>query len=702
MLKDKATSLDKEIGLQDLFGCNCFSDDKMKNYLDDSAMAELKKVRKGDSSLSTELAAEVAQAMRLWAIERGATHFTHWFQPLNGQTAEKHNSFYQPEKVGKAILSFSSKELTLGEGDASSFPSGGLRATFEARGYTVWDTSSPAFIKDKVLFIPTAFISHTGETLDKKVPLLRSVMALEKQCIRILRVLGDNRTKHIHVNVGPEQEYFLIDKDLYDKRPDLKLTGRTLLGCDPPKSQELNDHYYGPISQRVQAFMQDSNQELWKVGISSKTEHKEVAPRQFEIAVVYGQVNNVVDSNQLLMDILHSTAIKHGFVALLHEKPFANMNGSGKHNNWSIETDEGISLLSPNYDPAQNLQFLLFLSAIVSAVDRYAPLFRASCATYSNDCRLGGLEAPPSVISVYLGEVVNEALENLTSLKPMQKSSITSTLKKLANLSTEITDRNRTSPFAFTGNKFEFRMVGSAQSIADANIIINTTVAQELSDIADRLESASDVKSEMQCLIHENYEKHKKVIFNGNGYDKAWEMEASRRNLPKLPTCIEAIPAYISPESIKVFETQKVLTETELRSRYEIALDTYAKQARIEASTINTMVARYILPAVEKNLISLRNLQVLNSKLSLSIDSLNAKAILISDAYSQAYEKNSELASYLDTSISDRPLLEQARWLKEHALMKMEELRSCVDKLEKLCDKETWPFPDYYDMLFED
>ena len=587
-----------------IFGTLVFDDRVMRERLSPEAYNSLHRTSSGRSPKliidNKALADEIADAMKQWAVENGATHYTHWFQPLNGVTAEKHDSFVMPDGCGGALISFSGKELIKGESDASSFPSGGLRSTFEARGYTAWDPTSYAFIKDRTLCIPTVFFSYGGEALDKKTPLMRSSQALNREAIRVLRLLGDDKTSRIVVNAGAEQEYFLIDRKLYDRRCDLIFTGRTLLGARPPKGQELDDHYYGAIKPRVQAFMSELNEELWKLGICAKTEHNEAAPSQHELAPIFSTVNTATDQNQLIMEIMKRVAIRHGFVCVLHEKPFEGVNGSGKHNNWSIGTDLGYNLLEAGETPADNMKFMLFLCAVIRAVDDYQDLLRISVATAGNDCRLGSSEAPPAIISIYVGDELNGALEAILN----GEKAVAHTEKKLEThvhvlpkLPLDSTDRNRTSPFAFTGNKFEFRMPGSSASIADPNTVLNTIVAESLRVFADRLEGTADIDRELSNIIFETVRDHGRIIFNGNNYTDEWVKEAARRGLLNLATTADAVPHLTDEKNIALFERHSVFTESELRSRCEILLEEYRKKVDIEALTLSDMTGRELLPA---------------------------------------------------------------------------------------------------------
>ena len=589
----------------EIFGSMVFNESVMKARLPKDTFKSLMRTRKAGTPLAPEVANVVANAMKDWAVEHGCTHFTHWFQPMTGVTAEKHDSFIYPIDGERVIMEFSGKELIKGEPDASSFPSGGLRATFEARGYTAWDPTSDAFIKDDTLCIPTAFCSYTGEALDKKTPLLRSMNALNKQALRVLRLFGDFQTQRVHTTVGPEQEYFLIDRDMYLKRRDLVYTGRTLFGAKPPKGQEMEDHYFGVIKPKVKAFMEDLDEELWKLGVLAKTEHNEVAPSQHELAPIFADANVAADHNQLTMEVMKKVAARHGLACLLHEKPFEGVNGSGKHNNWSMSTDRGANLLDPGDSPRENAQFLLFLVAIIEAVDEHQDLLRLSVASAGNDHRLGANEAPPAIISIFLGDELTAVLESIDQGKDYDakdREVLKIGVDALPPLPKDTTDRNRTSPFAFTGNKFEFRMLGSTVSIACPNMILNTIVADVLESFADRLENAEDFTTELNTILHDSYHKHKRIVFNGDGYTDAWVKEAEKRGLLNLPSTAEALPYYARPENVKMFEHHGVLTGDEVRSRCEIQLENYCKQLHIEALTMVDMLRKQILPAASKYL----------------------------------------------------------------------------------------------------
>ena len=638
--------------------------------------------------------------MKDWAIEKGATHFTHWFQPMTGVTAEKHDSFIYPDKDGNIIMEFSGKELIKGEPDASSFPSGGLRATFEARGYTAWDPTSYAFIKDGTLCIPTAFCSYSGEALDKKTPVLRSMQALNKQALRILKLFGKTNIKKVITTVGPEQEYFLVDKEMYEKRPDLVFCGRTLFGARPPKGQELEDHYFGTITPRVSAYMKELDEELWKLGVLAKTKHNEVAPAQHELAPIFATTNIATDHNQLTMELMKSIANKHGLACLLHEKPFAGVNGSGKHNNWSISTDTGVNLLEPGDTPSENAQFLLFLTSIIKAVDDYQDLLRVSVASAGNDHRLGANEAPPAIVSIFLGDELTEILksiENDTSYICKEKSPMEIGVRVLPKFFKDTTDRNRTSPFAFTGNKFEFRMLGSAFSIAGANIVLNTIVAEELSQFADILENSSNFDEDLNTLIKNTIKSHNKIIFNGNNYSNDWVKEAEKRGLLNLKTTPDALPSFVNSKNVELFTKHHVLSETELYSRYEILLDNYSKTIHIEALTMIDLI-----PAILGYQGEIAEIANNKKKLSSSIQCCLEENILnkISALGNSLYSKLEDLEkSVLDAKLHTEAL-DLAKYYREPVFMNMQQLRAVVDELETLVSKKYWTLPSYGELLF--
>ena len=688
------------------FGSLVFDSRVMKARLPADVYRSLKQTIQKGAKLDPSVANAVAAAMKDWAVENGATHFTHWFQPLTGITAEKHDSFITPAPDGRVLMEFSGKELIKGEPDASSFPSGGLRATFEARGYTAWDPTSYAFIKGKTLCIPTAFCSYGGEALDKKTPLLRSMEALNKQALRILKLFGHDDVKRVTSSVGPEQEYFLIDRAMYDKRRDLIYTGRTLFGAKPPKGQELDDHYFGSIKPRVAAYMEELNQELWKLGILAKTEHNEVAPAQHELAPIYTTTNIATDHNQLTMEIMQRVAARHGLVCLLHEKPFAGVNGSGKHNNWSISTDTGINLLSPGETPYENAQFLLFLVAVIQAVDDYQGLLRAAVATAGNDHRLGANEAPPAVISVFLGDELTgilEAIETDTAYCGVEKKRMKLGVDVLPRFVRDTTDRNRTSPFAFTGNKFEFRMLGSSNSIACANIMLNTTVAESLRLFADELEGASDLNAALHDLIQRTIKEHKRIIFNGNGYDDAWIKEATeKRGLLNLRTTPDAIAMLLHKENIDMLVAHKVYTESELRSRYEIQLENYCKTVRIEALTMVDMARKEILPAVESYVSSLAAAaaakKTVDAELPCGYETKKLRRLSsLVDTIDSRVDALEEKLVRLDTL---QDLTEEAAFIRDELIPAMGQLRAAADEAETQTAASCWPFPTYGDLLF--
>lgn len=688
------------------FGCLVFDDRVMKSKLSAKVYHSLKKTIDEGRKLDISVANAVAIAMKDWAIANGATHYTHWFQPLTGITAEKHDSFITPSPDGGVIMEFSGKELIKGEPDASSFPSGGLRATFEARGYTAWDPTSYAFIKGKTLCIPTAFCSYGGEALDKKTPLLRSMEALNKQALRILNLFGNDTVKYVHTSVGPEQEYFLVDKEMYDKRRDLRFTGRTLFGANPPKGQEMDDHYFGVIKPRVSAYMEELNEELWKLGILAKTEHNEVAPAQHELAPVYTTTNIATDHNQLTMEIMQKVASKHGLVCLLHEKPFAGVNGSGKHNNWSIATDTGVNLLSPGETPYENAQFLLFLCAVIKAVDDYQDLLRISVATAGNDHRLGANEAPPAVVSMFLGDeltAIIDAIETDTPYNATEKTKMKLGVDVLPKFSRDTTDRNRTSPFAFTGNKFEFRMLGSSNSISCANIMLNSAVAESLKVYADRLEKAEDFETALHEMIRKTIKDHKRIIFNGNGYDDAWIKEATEeRGLLNYRTTADCVPHIFDKKNVDMLTSHGVLSEAEIKSRYEITLENYCKTVIIEAKTMVEMAKTEIAPAVEAYALEVAKAvaakKAVDKNLLCSYEtSLVKKLSSLTDSIALKAE-DLEQALLAVESVDD--IGEQANTIRDDVLVKMSELRVPCDEAETVTAKNYWPFPTYGDLLF--
>ena len=692
--------------VSDYFGSLVFDDRMMKAMLSADVYQSLKKTIDEGASLNNDVANAVAAAMKDWAVERGATHFTHWFQPLTGITAEKHDSFITPASDGRVIMEFSGKELIKGEPDASSFPSGGLRATFEARGYTAWDPTSYAFIKDKTLCIPTAFCSYGGEALDKKTPLLRSMQALNKQALRILRLFGNTDVKCVRTSVGPEQEYFLVDKALYEKRKDLVFCGRTLFGAKAPKGQEMDDHYFGVIKPRVAAYMADLNEELWKLGILAKTEHNEVAPSQHELAPIYTTTNIATDHNQLTMEIMQKVAAKHGLVCLLHEKPFAGVNGSGKHNNWSLATDTGVNLLTPGETPYENAQFLLFLCAVIKAVDDYQDLLRLSVATAGNDHRLGANEAPPAVVSMFLGDeltAVLDAIENDAPYSGSEKTTMKLGVHVLPKFTRDTTDRNRTSPFAFTGNKFEFRMPGSSNSIACANIMLNAAVAESLKIYADRLENADNFEIALHKMIKKTIKDHKKIIFNGNGYDDAWIKEATeKRGLLNLRTTPDAMPAMLSEKNVKMLTSHKIFSPAELHSRYEILLENYSKTVNIEALTMVDMAKKEILPAVEKYTKSLADTLAAKKAAvaGLPCKYETAAVTKLSELSDSIADATDDLEAEIEKFQAIEDVTEAANDIRDVILGKMDALRAVCDEAETITAKEFWPFPTYSDLLF--
>ena len=698
------------IKVMDIFGMNVFNDAVMSRRLPKGVYKELKATIDNGGDLNPAIADVVAAAMRDWALERGATHYTHWFQPMTGITAEKHDAFISTDSAGRAVLDFTGKELIKGEPDASSFPSGGIRATFEARGYTAWDCTSPAFIREDAagvtLVIPTAFCSYTGEALDKKTPLLRSMAALNVQALRILKLFGNTTSTHVIASVGPEQEYFIIDKQKYLQRKDLIFTGRTLFGAMPPKGQELEDHYFGSIKERIAAFMKDANVEMWKLGIPAKTQHNEVAPAQHELAPFYGTTNVATDHNQLVMETLKKVAERHNLVCLLHEKPFAGVNGSGKHNNWSIGTDDGVNLLNPGHNPHENIQFLLFLVAILNAVDTYAPLLRLSAANPGNDHRLGANEAPPAIISVFLGEQLDDILEQIEAgkLDHTKVGGILDTgVASLPNLNKDATDRNRTSPFAFTGNKFEFRMVPSSASIAGPNFVLNTIVSEILSQFADELEKADDFDKAVWELIRRNVKEHKKIIFAGNNYSEEWLKEAERRGLPNIKSTVASVAALTTPESVRIFGKHHVLNEVELHSRAEITYENYTKVINIEARTMIDMTSKQIIPAVIKFVTSMAKsistVKAAAEDCDVSVQAGMLKEISAKLAVTKAallnLEAENDKAAAFAGSVGD-----QAAYYRDNVFVAMAALRVPVDELEMMVDQDVWPFPTYGDILF--
>lgn len=689
--------------ITDVFASKVFDEAKMKDYLAKDTFREIEKTIREGKPLNPKIAEAVAHAMKEWALSEGATHFTHWFQPLTGVTAEKHDSFLNPGKDGDIALEFSGKELVKGEPDASSFPSGGLRATFEARGYTAWDPTSYVFIKNGVLCIPTAFYSYTGHALDKKTPLLRSMEAIDFQARRVLKLFGYDDVKTVKTTVGPEQEYFLVDKEYFEKRKDLMYTGRTLFGAACPKGQELDDHYFGKINDRVQSFMKDLNLELWKLGIQAKTEHNEVAPAQFEIAPIFSTTNIATDHNQLTMEIIQRVAKEHGMVALLHEKPFEYINGSGKHNNWSLSTDTGVNLLSPGDTPQKDAQFLLFLVSIIKAVDEHQDLLRLSVASAGNDHRLGANEAPPAIISIFLGDQLTnilQAIENDDSYTEDANDRMRVGIDILPKIKKDSTDRNRTSPFAFTGNRFEFRMPGSSASIAGCNIMLNTAVADVLSEMANILEKADDFDATLHNLIKETYKKHKRIIFNGNGYDDAWVEEAEKRGLYNLKSTPDALPYSVKPENIALFERQHVLNKEEVLSRYEINMEEYTKIINIEALTMLDMAKKDILPSVSRFTKTL--LETISSKKALGIDASYEEGFVqkISSKLKEAYTALEDLDSKTKTFSEIEDFEKAAFYVRDEIIPAMDALREPCDVMETLTDASEWPFPTYGKLLY--
>ena len=690
----------------ELFGSSVFNDDVMQERLPKDVYKSLRKTIDEGKDLDLNVANAVANAMKDWAVEKGATHYTHWFQPLNGITAEKHDSFISPTSDGRVIMQFSGKELVRGEPDASSFPSGGLRATFEARGYTAWDPTSYAFVKGDSLYIPTAFCSYSGETLDKKTPLLRSMEDLSAQALRILRLFGDQKSKRVVTTVGPEQEYFLVDKELYDQRPDLRFTGRTLFGAKAPKGQELEDHYFGAIKPRVAAFMKDLDEELWKLGILAKTKHNEVAPAQHELAPIFTTTNVATDHNQLTMETMKNVAAKHGLVCLLNEKPFEGVNGSGKHNNWSLSTDTGKNLLDPGKKPQENTQFLLFLAAIIKGVDEYQDLLRISVASAGNDHRLGANEAPPAIVSMFLGDELEGILEAIEKDEPytgIEAKQLQTGVHVLPDLAMDTTDRNRTSPFAFTGNKFEFRMLGSAISISCPNIMLNTIAAEEIRQFADQLETSTDLEGDVRKIVRKVMKEHKRIIFNGDGYSEAWTEEAKRRGLLNLPTTVDALPRYLDQKNVELFTSHKIYTEAEMEARYETIIEEYSKTLNIEALTMSEMVRRDILPAVSGYVASLAE-AVASKRAAVAGLPCAAETSLIqklSSLLDSAYEK----VEALDTLVADgkaesHNALTVATYYKDVIIPAMNELRAVVDQMEVDTASQFWPYPSYGDLMF--
>ncbi len=691
--------------VSEYFGCMVFDDKVMQERLSPETYALMKRTIRDGRSLKLTVANAVASAMKDWAVEHGATHYTHWFQPMTGITAEKHDSFISPDKNGRIIMEFSGKELVQGEPDASSFPSGGLRATFEARGYTAWDATSYAFIKDGVLCIPTAFCSYSGDALDKKTPLLRSMEALNRQALRVLKLFGNEEVTTVKTTVGPEQEYFLVDKEMFEKRKDLIYTGRTLFGAKPPKGQELEDHYFGVIKPRVQAFMKDLDEELWRLGVLAKTEHNEAAPAQHELAPIFATANIAADHNQLMMEIMQKTAKKHDLVCLLHEKPFDGINGSGKHNNWSMTTNTGVNLFEAGDTPAENAQFLLFLCAMIKAVDEYQDLLRISVASAGNDHRLGAHEAPPAVVSIFLGAELTEILKAIEKNQPYgakEKELLRVGVHTLPKFPKDTTDRNRTSPFAFTGNKFEFRMLGSSASVSDTNTALNTAVAEILKQFADYLETAENLETALHGLIRKVITEHKRIIFNGNGYDDKCIAEAERRGLSNLLTTPDCMPRFISEKNVDLFTSHKVYTEREIYSRYEIYLESYCKILHIEGKTMVDMAKKEILPAVSEYSQVLGNTILSKKSVSPLLNCVYEEEILeqISNLTASAYQSVKDLENALDEMKGTADVTARSIYCKNNVLPIMRALRGDCDALEDLVSADYWPFPTYGDLLF--
>ena len=689
--------------IPEFFGCMVFNEDKMRQRLSADAYEAWQQCMTHGTPLPRSIADQIAAAMKDWATELGATHYTHWFQPMTGVTAEKHDSFITPSGNDSVIMELSGKELSRGEADASSFPSGGLRATFEARGYTAWDPTSYAFVKDKTLYIPTVFCSYSGQTLDKKTPLLRSISRLDQQCLRILRLFGNTEAHHVIPQVGPEQEYFLIDKSMYQRREDLKLCGRTLFGARPPKGQELDDHYYGAIKPRVAKFMQELDEELWKLGVFAKTEHNEVAPAQHELAPVYTDANTATDHNQLTMALLKKVADRHDLVCLLHEKPFAGVNGSGKHDNWSLATDTGENLLKPGKTPSQNAQFLLFLAASIKGVDEYQDILRCCVSYPGNDLRLGGSEAPPAVISIFLGDELTAVLDSIiqgTAYVDMTKKKLEIGVDTLPEIPQDTTDRNRTSPLAFTGNKFEFRMLGSSQSIASPNTVLNAIMADELGQFADILEQAQDFKSALQTLLHDTFKAHQRIIFNGNGYDDSWAEEAQRRGLSNHRDTVDSMPAYIDPKNISLFTRHDVFSEVEMRARYGIHLENYCKITAIEANTLLSMIRRNIFPAVSRYTSDLA--RAVQRKKALYLDCSAETDLLqqLTNLNNELYTTAQSMAQALENAPASEGGLASARYYRDVVYALEYKASHLVNELEANTSAEYWPYPTYADILF--
>ncbi len=689
------------LNIPEIFGSDVFNEFTMRERLPSNIYQAWKQCIENGTSLDIHVANEIAEGMKLWAIEKGATHYTHWFQPMTGITAEKHDSFIAPTGDGNVIMEFSGKELVRGEPDASSFPSGGLRATFEARGYTAWDPTSFAFVKDNSLYIPTCFFSYTGAALDKKTPLLRSIDEVSREAVRILRLFGDTTTKHVIPSVGAEQEYFILPKDLYSQREDLRLTGRTLFGAPAPKGQELDDHYFGTIRTRISGYMKDLDEQLWRLGILSKTKHNEAAPCQHELAPIYSDANSACDANQLVMEIMKKCAAKHNLVCLLHEKPFKGVNGSGKHNNWSLSTDSGKNLFSPGKTPRQNAQFLVFLAAFIKGIDEYQNFLRCTIASAGNDHRLGADEAPPAIVSIFLGDELTAVVESIikgTNYTEPEKSIMRIGVDVLPSIPKDTTDRNRTSPLAFTGNKFEFRMVGSSQSVSDANIALNTIMAEELAKFADILENTADFDSALQQLVCKAFTDHQRIIFNGNGYADAWKIEAAKRGLSNLPSTAVCMNTYLSDENIALVTKHGIFSETEFRARYAIYLEAYCKILRIEARTSIDMVLQQILPAAISYTSSLCDTTIAKNKLNASCKAESSLIAKLSATTDSLYENCEKLRSDLDNVPED--MAQATFYYHEVIVPDMEALRADADLLEQMTDKQYWPYPTYSDLLF--
>ena len=688
-----------------LFGSLVFNEEAMKRYVSSSALDAWRRCLRDGTSLQLETANDIADGMKNWALDHGATHFTHWFQPMTGFTAEKHDSFLSPVTPGQVIMEFSGRELVRGESDASSFPSGGLRATFEARGYTAWDPTAFAFLKDGSLCIPTVFCSYSGEALDKKTPLLRSMDAVNRQALRVLRLFGDHETSKVVPNVGSEQEYFLVDKDLYNQREDLRLCSRTLFGAKPPKGQELDDHYYGAIKPRVAAYMKDLDEELWKLGVYSKTKHNEVAPAQHEMAPVYCDANTACDQNQLTMEVMKKVADRHNLVCLLHEKPFDGVNGSGKHDNWSLGTDTGKNLFAPGKTPSQNAQFLLFLTAFLKGVDEYPELLRSSVAFAGNDHRLGAQEAPPAIISVFLGNELHDIIDSITDgtdYIDVNKQSLQIGVDVLPHISQDTTDRNRTSPLAFTGNKFEFRMPGSSQSISGPNVVLNTIMAEELRQFADELEGSHNFQGDLHNLIQRELIAHKRIIFDGNGYDDSWVEEAARRGLPNLSNCAEALPAYMLPKNLELCSRHGVFTPSEMAARNEIHMEAYCKVIHIEGQTMVDMVQRQILGAASRYSTELCT-SILRKREALPGVPCRVEEALaesICHLNNELLDRSAELKTSLNTIPAHTDNLALMNYYHDVVCPQMQQVRAIVDHMETLIARDFWPMPTYYDLLF--